>query len=173
MLQVILAGSSEAEWRDSPRGLLPRDLTMNVTLPEVDGRIRVFDSPRETGVIGSSLGGVVSFFMAWQYPEVFGYAACMSSTFSHKDDLIDRVLAEPKHPSRFYLDSGWPGDNYEVTLAMAMALARRGYRVREDFLHLVFPLEEHDEQAWGRRLHLPVQLGLGTVTTTLRRTPRG
>ncbi len=137
--------------------------------PEVDRRIRVLTSPRETGVIGSSLGGVVSFFMAWEYPQVFGYAACMSSTFSHKDDLIDRVLAEPKHASKFYLDSGWPGDNYEVTLAMAMALGRRGYRVREDFLHLVFPLEEHDERAWGRRLHLPVQLGLGTATTAQRR----
>jgi predicted alpha/beta superfamily hydrolase len=139
--------------------------------PEVDRRIRVLTSPRETGVIGSSLGGVVSFFMAWEHPEVFGYAACMSSTFSHKDDLVDRVLAEPKRQSKFYLDSGWPGDNYEVTLAMAMAFSRRGYRVREDFLHLVFPLEEHDERAWGRRLHLPVQLGLGTVTTTARRRP--
>jgi predicted alpha/beta superfamily hydrolase len=139
--------------------------------PEVDRRIRVLTSPTETGVIGSSLGGVVSFFMAWEYPQVFGYAACMSSTFSHKDDLVERVLAEPKHASKFYLDSGWPGDNYEVTLAMAMALGRRGYRVREDFLHFVFPLEEHDERAWGRRLHLPVQLGLGTATTTQRRRP--
>jgi cobaltochelatase CobN len=39
VLQVIFAGSSEAEWRESPRGLPPRDLTMNVVLPEVDGRI--------------------------------------------------------------------------------------------------------------------------------------
>jgi predicted alpha/beta superfamily hydrolase len=136
--------------------------------PEVDSRVRVLGSPRETGVIGSSLGGVVSFYMAWEFPEVFGYAACLSSTFSHKDDLIDRVLSEPKHPSKFYLDSGWPGDNYEVTLAMAMALARRGYRVREDFLHLVFPLDEHDERAWGKRLHLPLQLGLSRLSAAQR-----
>ena len=136
--------------------------------PEVDRKVRVFDTPGETAVIGSSLGGVVSFYMAWQYPKVFGYAACMSSTFSHKDDLIERVLSEPKHPSKFYLDSGWPGDNYEVTLAMALALVRRGYRVREDFLHLVFPLEEHDEQAWGKRLHIPLQLGLSKVATAWR-----
>jgi predicted alpha/beta superfamily hydrolase len=129
--------------------------------PEVLRRFRVFDSPRETGVVGSSLGGVVSFYMAFQYPDVFGYAACLSSTFSHKDDLVDRVLSEPKRSSKFYIDSGWPGDNYEVTLAMAMALLRRGYRVREDFLHLVFPLEEHDERAWGGRLHIPLQLALG------------
>jgi len=139
--------------------------------PEIERRIRVLATPRETGVIGSSLGGVVSFFMAWEYPEAFGYAACMSSTFSHRDDLIERVLSEPKRASKFYLDSGWPGDNYEVTQAMAMALGQRGYRVREDFLHLVFPLEEHDEQAWGRRLHLPVQLGLGAVTVSQRRRP--
>src|SRR5262245_14907403 len=136
--------------------------------PDIDSRLRVYDTPRETGVIGSSLGGVVSFYMAWEYPQVFGYAACMSSTFSHKDDLMDRVLSEPKRESKFYLDSGWPGDNYEVTLAMAMALLQRGYRVREDFLHFVFPLEEHDENAWGRRIHLPVQLGLGKVVTAQR-----
>jgi predicted alpha/beta superfamily hydrolase len=92
--------------------------------PEVEGRFRVFGSPRETGVIGSSLGGVVSFYMAWEHPQAFGFAACMSSPFSHRDDLIDRVLSEPKHTSKFYLDSGWPGDNYEVTLAMAMALSQ-------------------------------------------------
>lgn len=136
--------------------------------PEVDRKIRVLGSARETAVFGSSLGGVVSFYMAWQYPEVFGYAACMSSTFSHQDDLVERVLSEPKHTSKFYLDSGWPGDNYEVTLAMAMALSQRGYRPREDFLHLVFPREEHDEQAWGRRLHVPLQLGLGQVSAAAR-----
>lgn len=136
--------------------------------PEVVQRFRVFDSPTETGVIGSSLGGVVSFYMAFEYPYMFGYAACMSSTFSYRDDLIDRVLAEPKSAAKFYLDSGWPGDNYEVTLAMAMALAQRGYRVREDYLHLVFPLDEHDEGAWGRRLHLPLQLALGKPGTAHR-----
>ncbi len=39
VLQVVLAGSSEEAWRESPRGLGPRDLTMNVVLPEVDGRL--------------------------------------------------------------------------------------------------------------------------------------
>jgi predicted alpha/beta superfamily hydrolase len=136
--------------------------------PEVDRRLRVLTSPRETGVLGSSLGGVVSFYMAWEYPHIFGLAACMSSTFSYNDDLIERVLAEPKRESKIYLDSGWPGDNFEVTLAMAMALARCGYCVRQDFLHLVFPHEGHDEAAWGRRLHLPLQLGLGRSAAASR-----
>lgn len=136
--------------------------------PRIDAKIRTFTSSVETGVLGSSLGGVVSFYMAWEYPHVFGLGACMSSTFAHKNDLIDRVLSESKRENKYYLDSGWPGDNYEVTLAMAMALAQRGYTPRQDFLHLMFPLDEHDENAWSRRLHIPLQLGLSKVSTAAR-----
>jgi cobaltochelatase CobN len=39
VLQVVLAGASEEAWLASARGLPPRDLTMNVVLPEVDGRL--------------------------------------------------------------------------------------------------------------------------------------
>ena len=123
--------------------------------------VRLLDGPGESGVMGSSLGGVVSFFMAWQYPEVFGVAACMSSTFSHKDDLIERVLSEPKNPAKFYLDSGWPEDNFEVTLAMAVALQQRNYVFGQDFIHFAFPLQAHEEGAWARRIHLPMQLFWG------------
>ena len=86
----------------------------------------------------------------------------------HQAALLDRVLSEPKRDTRFYLDSGWPGDNYEVTLAMAMALGQRGYVPREDFMHLMFPLDEHDANAWSRRLHIPLQLGLSKVSTAAR-----
>jgi predicted alpha/beta superfamily hydrolase len=136
--------------------------------PYIDANFRTLSSPQETGVMGSSLGGVVSFYLGWQYPEVFGYAACLSSTFSHKDDLIDRVLAEPKRSTRFYLDSGWPGDNYEVTLAMAMALEHRGHCYGSSFVHFAFPLAEHDEKAWGERLHLPIQMFSGKISTAAR-----
>ena len=138
-------------------------------LPVARERLRLIGGPGETGVMGSSLGGVVSFFMAWQWPEVFGAAACMSSTFSHKDDLIDRVLTEPKHPAKFYIDSGWPGDNFETTLAMAIALQSRGYVYGRDFIHLAFPLDGHRESAWGSRLHLPLQLFWGRASIAQRR----
>lgn len=163
----IHSGDRLAEYTKPGYEAYARSLVEEIK-PEVDARLRVLDGPAETGVLGSSLGGVVAFYLAWQYPRVFGYAACMSSTFAFRDDLIDRVLAEPKCPARFYLDSGWPNDNYEVTLAMAMALRERGYLPREDFLHLVFPMATHDEQAWGRRLHLPLQLGLSRVATAAR-----
>ena len=39
VLQVVLAGSSEENWRESKQGLGARDLAMNIVLPELDGRI--------------------------------------------------------------------------------------------------------------------------------------
>jgi cobaltochelatase CobN len=39
VLQVAQAGISRESWENSSRGLTPRDLAMNVVLPEVDGRI--------------------------------------------------------------------------------------------------------------------------------------
>ena len=50
---------------------------------------------RYRSVCGSSLGGVVSFSSAWEHGDVFGSAICMSSTFSHRDNLIDRRLYVP------------------------------------------------------------------------------
>ncbi len=129
----------------------------------VDQDFRTLPGPRSTAVMGSSLGGVVSFFLAWDLPDVFGGAACLSSTFGFRDDLLERVLAEPRREARFYLDSGWPEDNYEVTLSMAMALVSRGWIYGEDLMHFAFPLAEHDEKAWGLRLHLPLQLFNGIV----------
>ncbi|OAN49118.1 cobaltochelatase subunit CobN [Paramagnetospirillum marisnigri] len=39
VLQVVLASGSEGAWRSGTHGLGPRDIAMNVALPEVDGRI--------------------------------------------------------------------------------------------------------------------------------------
>ena len=39
VLQVILSGSTVEQWESGWQGLTPRDVAMNVALPEVDGRI--------------------------------------------------------------------------------------------------------------------------------------
>jgi len=39
ILQTVFAGIEQSAWAGSPRGLGPRDLAMNVALPEVDGRL--------------------------------------------------------------------------------------------------------------------------------------
>ncbi|MEM9092222.1 MAG: cobaltochelatase subunit CobN, partial [Cyanobacteria bacterium P01_F01_bin.53] len=39
VLQAICSGSPREHWQGHPQGLTPRDIAMNVALPEVDGRI--------------------------------------------------------------------------------------------------------------------------------------
>ncbi|MET0364927.1 MAG: cobaltochelatase subunit CobN [Sphingobium sp.] len=39
ILQTSFASAEESAWRESARGLGPRDLAMNIALPEVDGRL--------------------------------------------------------------------------------------------------------------------------------------
>jgi predicted alpha/beta superfamily hydrolase len=164
----VYSGDRMSEYTKPGYELYARSLVEEV-VPEVERRgIRVGRHRRHRSVWGSSLGGVVSFYTVWQHPDVFGSAVCMSSTFSHRDDLIDRVFAEPFRDVGFYLDSGWPGDNYEVTVGMAMALIARGWEYGRNLQHLCFPMAEHSEAAWGMRLHLPMQFLNGAVARAYR-----
>jgi predicted alpha/beta superfamily hydrolase len=138
-------------------------------VPWVDARYRTLPSASERAVLGSSLGGVVSFYAGWQHAEVFGNAGCMSSTFAYHDDLLERVAREPKRPLRIYLDTGWPRDNYEVNRRMRHLLVRRGWREGSDLLYLAFPEAKHDESAWAMRAHVPFQWFFGERPAPPRR----
>lgn len=125
--------------------------------PHIDGHYRTLCGPGSTAIMGSSLGGVVSFYAAWHWPEVFGMAGCLSSTFGYRDDLFERVLSERPRSARFYLDSGWPRDNAEVTRAMVQCLLARGYRMGDNLQYFLFPHAQHSERFWASRVHLPFQ----------------
>lgn len=136
--------------------------------PWVDERWRTRSDPANTIVMGSSLGGVAALHLAWAHPEVFGRAACLSSTFGHADDLFDRVRSGPKPAIHVYLDSGWPRDNYDATNAMRDRLVAAGFRLGEDLLHFSFPEGVHAERSWAMRAHLPFQFFLGRAWTARR-----
>lgn len=129
----------------------------------IDAKYRTSIGPSNTAVMGSSLGGVVSFYLGWQWSEVFGKVACLSSTFTYRDDLLERVSAEPKRKIQIYLDSGWPGDNYEATRTMRDRLIWKGYVPGSDLFYLAFPEAKHDENAWATRSPIPFQFLFGKL----------
>ncbi|MEO8276874.1 MAG: alpha/beta hydrolase-fold protein [Thermoanaerobaculia bacterium] len=129
--------------------------------PWVEARYRTLPGPENSAVMGSSLGGVVSFYLGWQYPEQFGRVGAMSSTFGYRDDLIARVASEPRRPLKLYLDTGWPRDNYEVNRSLRQLLLRRGYVEGVDLLYLAFPDAAHNERSWAMRAHVPFQFFFG------------
>ena len=165
-------------------GIHPQDRTNEYTMPGyedygrflvetlkplVDTKYRTLTGPMNTAVMGSSLGGVVSFYLGWQWPNVFGKIACLSSTFTYQDNLLDRVSSERKRKIVIYLDSGWPGDNYEATRSMRDRLIWKGYRPGLELFYLAFPEAKHDENAWAARSPIPFQFLFGKMPLFSRR----
>jgi enterochelin esterase-like enzyme len=126
-------------------------------VPWVDEGYRTLRAPTGRAIMGSSLGGVVSFHIAWSFPELFGMVGCMSSAFGFRDDLVARVANGSRRPLRIYLDSGWPSDNYEATRGLHATLIQCGYRDGRELAYVAFPDGMHDESSWARRAHIPFQ----------------
>lgn len=169
--KVIVVGVAPIErMRDYTRpGYGPYgDFLVGTVKPAIDRAFRTRPGPADTVVMGSSLGGVVSLQLAWQHPDVFGNAACLSSTFGYEDDLFERIEREPKRAIRLYLDSGWPRDNFDATNAMRDLLVYRGFRLGDDLLSWSFPEGGHNEDSWAHRLHLPFQFFFGRAWAASR-----
>jgi len=80
--------------------------------PFIDANYKTHPDKNNTSVIGSSLGGLISFILLWEYPEVFSKAACVSPAF--KIDRYDYVTeiknySGEKKPVKIYIDNGGIG----------------------------------------------------------------
>lgn len=131
--------------------------------PQIDTVLRTLPEPGRTATMGSSLGGVVALYLAWQHPDVFGMVACLSSTFGYNDDLSDRIGSEAKRDIDIYIDSAWKTDNYETNRSMRNLLLRKGYAFGKDFLYFAFPEAAHSEVYWALRSHIPFQFLFGKM----------
>lgn len=78
--------------------------------PRIDQEYRTKSGPSNTGLMGSSLGGVCSVVLAWEHPEIFGCAASLSGAFQvEQTNFLNNVLGQfqgKAKPIRVYLDSG-------------------------------------------------------------------
>ena len=124
-----------------------------------------------TGILGSSMGGLFAFYAAWNRPEIFGKAACLSSSFWWSDRWAVRMVQSQPPPEprpQFYLDSGASPsaleedvrlvDGFHHTRSMLRALAKVGFDVGTDVHRLVFPGQAHQAASWASRVALPLQL---------------
>ena len=130
--------------------------------PKIDREYRTLTGPENTGVLGSSMGGICSLSLAWEHPEVFGKAASLSGSFQiERTNFLANVLrsyrGKPK-PIRIYLDSGVRdfsgGDDVRrYTDAVGAELRRIGWRDEGDLYHCVdlHPLTEAELEKTGLR----------------------
>jgi len=109
-----------------------------------------------TALLGSSLGGLVSLWMAHRLPETFGKAACLSGAFQVRDrrgESFARFLSRREHQRlRIYLDCGTVQDGLSLTRKVRAAYLKRGWREGADFCYHEEKGAEHNERCWRDRV---------------------
>jgi len=128
-------------------------------VPDIDGAFRTLPTPANRGTGGVSLGGILSWYTALTYPNVFGILLSQSGVVRQNDgsfDLIKTVQDFPgKPPLRIYYDRGT--DDGEVAnqvkeQEMRLALLAKGLVEGQDFKYLLIPGAVHSWSAWALRI---------------------
>ncbi len=122
--------------------------------PYIDSVYRTKASRENTGIIGSSLGGVFSLYTGWKYFHRFGRVGSMSGSW-WLQGFRDSLARQKKRPLTVYLDSGDSGvasDCVGQTSKVREILEQIGFELGQDLHHGIGRMDEHNEQAWSRRL---------------------
>lgn len=156
-----------AEYSPEPSGQRYMAFLVNTVKPMIDATYRTRPGPAHTLVGGSSMGGLVSFALAWDYPDVFGAAICMSPAISIEgrfDYLPYFAGTRAQHrPGFYYLDNGGIGLEERIQPGvdrLISALEQWGYEMGSDFVFVRDADARHFEAAWGERFPKALQLAL-------------
>jgi predicted alpha/beta superfamily hydrolase len=132
--------------------------------PRIDARYRTLKGPRDTFLMGSSMGGLISAYALVRYPRVFGGCGCLSTAWpvggGFAADWFIGKLAGLKR-RRLYFDYGTGTDDGAIgpdqirVDAAAKAAGLQSYR------SLSWPGHKHTESAWAERVHVPLEFLLG------------
>jgi len=146
---------------------------------------RTYGEPAVVGVMGSSLGGLISFHVADRHPGHYAFAASLSGTMGwgsiglHNQTMIERYSAHGHQATSLYLDSGGDGncvdsdgdgildddagasDNYCENEQLHETLLGLGYADGGDLHYVWQPGAMHNEAAWAARVGVTLQLFAG------------
>lgn len=127
--------------------------------PFIDAQYRTLRGPKETGLGGSSLGGLVSLYLGMKYPQVFGKLAVVSpSVWWDKRKIVGDVQALGRRPRlRIWMDIGTkegdtPENATKDTRALRDALVFKGWKENSDLKYFEAEGAEHNEKAWSERV---------------------
>jgi len=127
--------------------------------PFIDSKYRTLADRDHTAVMGSSMGGRVSFLLAWEYPEVFSMAGCLSPSFEKETLELARNLEGEAPAVRFYMDNGGIGLEERLQTGAAEMLSilqGLGFEQGRDLVWIRDLEAEHNEAAWAKRVWMPL-----------------
>ena len=151
----------EQSREDDPARAYGRFLVEEVK-PFIDATYRTRPEPDQTGVGGSSMGGLISLHLCEWYPDVFEKCAAMSPSLWWDREFFLRNATESLDGldrCRIWLDVGEhesaTAAGSAVTIRRTRRLARlferHGLRAGEQFHYVEVPGGTHNEASWGGR----------------------
>jgi predicted alpha/beta superfamily hydrolase len=145
-------------WKARGRGMTYLNYLFQELKPMIDRQYRTLPSAKDTYMIGSSMGGVISLQAGLLYPELVGNIAGLSNAFyASTDKLIQLVQQRPLLLKKLYLDTG----DQEAGLEIAHSYVDSNEAIREAIVKknhsTLFRFElikggQHNETAWRNRL---------------------
>ncbi len=150
------------EYSDTPQGRAYMRFVVEKLKPFIDKEYRTVTDREHTAVMGSSMGGLISFLLVWNYPQVFSQAACLSPAFAYRDintvSLVENYTGSGKKIC-IYMDNGGVGLDTQLQPgcdAMLRALQANGFKMGENLEWYRAPEAEHNERAWSKRVWRPL-----------------
>jgi predicted alpha/beta superfamily hydrolase len=132
------------------------EFLLETVKPQIDDQFRTLPEPEQTGIAGSSMGGLVSLWAFFHPTHAFGFAAALSPAlwFGARRifPYVEQASAPPWH-GRLYLDMGTREGGHTLHDARRMRdlLAAKGYREGDTLRYVEEEGARHTEAAWRRR----------------------
>lgn len=145
------------EYSENDTGYAYIDFLANDLKPIIDNKFRTKPDAENTAIAGSSMGGLISFIAAWEYPDVFSKAACLSPALKIGEyNFVDNVQAYKgeKKKIKLYIDNGSVDleDSLQTGIdEMMQTLKQKGYKEGKDFIWFKDEGAAHNETAWAER----------------------
>lgn len=150
------------------------DFLANTVKIFIDGAYRTNPTPENTAIMGSSLGGLVSFWIGWHFPKVFSLVGAVSTSiwWDTRSILRDIDSAPPGTQGlRIWLDVGTyegadrDGDGVSDMVSdsrdLRDLLLERGFRLHKNLEYFEDPGAHHNEAAWRDRVERPLRFFFG------------
>jgi len=125
---------------------------VNNLKPFIDSSFRTYVQPEYTGIMGSSMGALISQYGAVQYPQTFKKVGILSPAFWFHNSIFTHVHNTGVLPDmKFYFVSGTTESSSMVPLMTAMrdSVVNNGLSIQRTKL-LTFADGQHSEWFWDR-----------------------
>jgi predicted alpha/beta superfamily hydrolase len=120
--------------------------------PHIDSVYRTKPDAKHTAIMGSSLGGLVSFYAALKYPAVFGKAGIFSPSFWFSKEIYAYAERTPEVASKLYFLCG-DDESDDIDMAadvdeMYDIISRKVKNPKKQLCKKVIKGGKHNEKLW-------------------------